>query len=73
MPGEKLTLECGMMGYPEPKLTWHWNGKPLLSKDEQYGELVSSLGMQFVQINPERKDLVVQEMNTALQGKYVHF
>ncbi|CAH8874719.1 unnamed protein product [Trichobilharzia szidati] len=69
-PGHKLELECGMTGYPEPKLTWYWNGKPLSGKDDQQETIASSLGMQIININPERKDLYIQEMSTALQGNY---
>ncbi|RTG86750.1 hemicentin [Schistosoma bovis] len=68
--GHKLELECGMTGYPEPKLTWYWNGKPLSSNDDQQETIASSLGMQIINMNPERKDLFIQEMSTALQGNY---
>ncbi|CAH8597851.1 unnamed protein product [Schistosoma turkestanicum] len=70
--GHKLELECGMTGYPEPKLTWYWNGKPLSSdnNDQQEETIASSLGMQIIHMNPERKDLFIQEMSTALQGNY---
>lgn len=76
-PGSTVEIECGMTGYPEPRLTWQWNGKPLITTTgstttsgvgKQDGT-VSNLGIQIVQHSPEQSNLIIRDMNSALQGK----
>ncbi|TPP57162.1 Hemicentin 1 [Fasciola gigantica] len=72
-PGSTVEIECGMTGYPEPRLTWQWNGKPLVTNTatgtgKQDGT-VSNLGIQIVQQSPEQSNLIIRDMNSELQGK----
>ncbi|KAA0186981.1 Hemicentin 1, partial [Fasciolopsis buskii] len=77
-PGSTVEIECGMTGYPEPRLTWQWNGKPLITTTgstttsgvgKQDGT-VSNLGIQIVQHSPEQSNLIIRDMNSALQGNF---
>ncbi|XP_012936768.1 uncharacterized protein LOC101859779, partial [Aplysia californica] len=34
-PGDSVTLECSVTGSPKPKVSWQFNGEPLVSQDYQ--------------------------------------
>ncbi|VDN96274.1 unnamed protein product [Rodentolepis nana] len=62
--GERVDLECGMAGFPEPDISWTWNGRSL--EDDKLGDL----GMS---IRPQREgtsQLTIMYMNGELQGNY---
>lgn len=63
--GERVDLECGMAGFPEPEISWTWNGRPLEA------DKLGDLGMS---IQPQREGtsmLTILYMNSDLPGKYV--
>ncbi|CAH8631898.1 unnamed protein product, partial [Dicrocoelium dendriticum] len=68
--GERIDLQCGMTGYPEPKITWQWNGQPLSGKHSVKEGVASGLGIQLIPKSPEQTDLLIQEMSSTLQGNY---
>ncbi|GAA55160.1 hemicentin-1 [Clonorchis sinensis] len=68
--GDRVEIQCGMQGYPEPKLTWHWNGQPLSTKGTIQEGMASNLGIQLVPKGPEQTDIVIMEMTPELQGNY---
>ncbi|VUZ55036.1 unnamed protein product [Hymenolepis diminuta] len=62
--GERVDLECGMAGFPEPEISWTWNGRSL------EGDKLGDLGMN---IRPQREgasQLTIMYMNGELQGNY---
>ncbi|EUB62928.1 Hemicentin-1 [Echinococcus granulosus] len=62
--GERVDLECGMSGFPEPEIFWSWNGRPLEANK------LDDLG---VSIRPPREgtsQLTIMYMNGDLQGNY---
>ncbi|VDP65418.1 unnamed protein product [Echinostoma caproni] len=68
--GHTVEIECGMTGYPEPRLTWQWNGKPLTTTGIGKDGAASNLGIQVVQHGPEQSNLIIRDMNSALQGNF---
>ncbi|KAF8561358.1 hypothetical protein P879_00953, partial [Paragonimus westermani] len=69
-PGERVELQCAMTGYPEPKLTWHWNRQPLSGMTIVKENAATNLGIHLLPKGPDQTDLVIQEMTPALQGNY---
>lgn len=58
-----------MAGYPEPTISWHWNGKPLIDNGKVVPATMSSLGLEVFAPSPEQMNLIIPSVDTTLQGK----
>lgn len=61
--GERVDLECGMAGFPEPEIFWTWNNRPL--EADKLGDLGMSIRLPRV----DTSQLTIMYMNGELQGK----
>ncbi|KAL7059168.1 hypothetical protein AAHC03_014003 [Spirometra sp. Aus1] len=63
-PGDRVDISCGMTGFPEPTISWTWNGRPLEGK-------LTDLGIS-TRLSSDRitSYLTINSMQEDLQGNY---
>ncbi|VDK87884.1 unnamed protein product [Dibothriocephalus latus] len=74
--GDRVDISCGMTGYPEPTISWTWNGRPLEGKLTDLGiatRLSSDRMTSYLTINNMQEDLQGNKhaSHTSIIGLFV--